>query len=115
VYPTPTPQPHQVHVRRGGPDVQDPALNSHSKINCITACIQVRVCMCCCCHCTGHQSNVCFYNTQTPHSTQPNHPPNRTQAAKAGADEGLMLDPNGFVATCNSTNFAIVRRGEVSH
>lgn len=35
------------------------------------------------------------------------------QAAKAGADEALMLDPSGFVATCNSTNFAIVRRGEV--
>ncbi len=35
------------------------------------------------------------------------------QAAKAGADEGLMLDPHGFVATCNSTNFFIVRAGEV--
>ncbi|MCK5620730.1 MAG: aminotransferase class IV, partial [Alphaproteobacteria bacterium] len=35
------------------------------------------------------------------------------QAAKAGADEGLMLDPHGFVATCNSTNFFIVRKGEV--
>ncbi len=63
-----------VHVRRGYPDVQDPKLNSHSKLNCITACIQ---------------------------------------AAKAGADEGLMLDPHGFVATCNSTHFFIVRRGEV--
>ena len=30
-----------VHVRRGAPDVQDPNLNSHSKLNCITACIQV--------------------------------------------------------------------------
>src|SRR5436190_5806425 len=29
-----------VHVRRGYPDVQDPKLNSHSKLNCITACIQ---------------------------------------------------------------------------
>ena len=29
-----------VHVRRGFPDVQDPKLNSHSKINCILACIQ---------------------------------------------------------------------------
>ena len=29
-----------VHVRRGAPDVQDPKLNSHSKLNCITACIQ---------------------------------------------------------------------------
>ena len=63
-----------VHVRRGYPDVQDPKLNSHSKLNCITACIQ---------------------------------------AAKAGADEALMLDPHGFVATCNSTHFFIVRRGVV--
>jgi branched-chain amino acid aminotransferase len=30
------------------------------------------------------------------------------QAYTAGADEALMLDPNGFVATCNSTNFFIV-------
>lgn len=30
-----------------------------------------------------------------------------------GADEALMLDPNGFVKTCNSTNFFIVRQGEV--
>ena len=63
-----------VHVRRGYPDVQDPKLNSHSKLNCITACIQ---------------------------------------ATKAGADEALMLDPHGFVATCNSTHFFIVRQGEV--
>ncbi|MFL6738323.1 MAG: aminotransferase class IV [Sphingomicrobium sp.] len=63
-----------VHVRRGDPAVQDPKLNSHSKLNCITACIQ---------------------------------------AAEAGADEGLMLDPHGFVATCNSTHFFIVRKGEV--
>ncbi len=63
-----------VHVRRGDPAVQDPKLNSHSKLNCITACIQ---------------------------------------AAKAGADEALMLDPHGFVATCNSTHFFIVRNGEV--
>jgi branched-chain amino acid aminotransferase len=63
-----------VHVRRGYPDVQDPKLNSHSKLNCITACIQ---------------------------------------ATAAGADEALMLDPHGFVATCNSTHFFIVRKGEV--
>jgi branched-chain amino acid aminotransferase len=63
-----------VHVRRGDPAVQDPKLNSHSKLNCITACIQ---------------------------------------ATEAGANEGLMLDPHGFVATCNSTHFFIVRRGEV--
>ena len=60
--------------RRTGPDQQDQKLNSHSKLNCIQACIQ---------------------------------------AAKAGADEALMLDPQGFVATCNSTHFFIVRRGEV--
>jgi branched-chain amino acid aminotransferase len=65
---------HTVNVRRGPPDVQDQKLNSHSKLNCITACIQ---------------------------------------AANAGADEALMLDPHGFVATCNSTHFFIVRRGEV--
>ena len=63
-----------VHVRRGPADVQDPKLNSHSKLNCILACIQ---------------------------------------AAKAGADEALMLDPHGFVATCNSTHFFIVRKGAV--
>jgi branched-chain amino acid aminotransferase len=63
-----------VHVRRGYPDVQDQKLNSHSKLNCIMACIQ---------------------------------------AAKAGADEALMLDPHGFVATCNSTHFFIVRNGEL--
>ena len=63
-----------VHVRRGPPDVQDPKINSHSKLNCILACIQ---------------------------------------ATKAGADEALMLDPHGFVATCNSTHFFIVRAGEV--
>lgn len=63
-----------VHVRRGDPAVQDQKLNSHSKLNCITACIQ---------------------------------------ATQAGADEALMLDPQGFVATCNSTHFFIVRKGEV--
>ncbi|HYX45542.1 MAG TPA: aminotransferase class IV [Sphingomicrobium sp.] len=35
------------------------------------------------------------------------------QATEAGADEALMLDPQGFVATCNSTHFFIVRKGEV--
>lgn len=63
-----------VHVRRTGPAEQDQKLNSHSKLNCILACIQ---------------------------------------ADKAGADEGLMLDADGFVATCNSTHFFIVRDGEV--
>lgn len=63
-----------VHVRRGNPDIQDPLINSHSKLNCIIACIQ---------------------------------------ATKAGADEALMLDPHGFVATCNSTHFFIIKNGEV--
>ncbi|MDQ0471333.1 aminotransferase class IV [Labrys wisconsinensis] len=63
-----------VHVRRTGPDTQDQKLNSHSKLNCILACMQ---------------------------------------ATEAGADEGLMLDDRGLVATCNSTHFFIVRKGEV--
>jgi len=33
------------------------------------------------------------------------------QATKAGADEALMLDPTGAVATCNATNFFVVRNG----
>jgi len=35
------------------------------------------------------------------------------QAIEAGADEALMLDIHGFVATCNATNFFMVRNGEV--
>jgi len=35
------------------------------------------------------------------------------QAINAGADEALMLDPHGFVASCNSTNFFIVRKNEL--
>ncbi len=36
------------------------------------------------------------------------------QAVEAGADEALMLDPTGAVATCNATNFFIVtKRGEL--
>ncbi|MBO0826496.1 MAG: aminotransferase class IV [Streptosporangiales bacterium] len=62
-----------VHVRRGAPDVLDPELNAHSKLNDITACVQ---------------------------------------AYTAGADEALMLDPNGFVATCNSTHFFVVRHDD---
>ena len=65
---------HTVHVRRGAPDVQDPKLHTHSKLNCILACIQ---------------------------------------ATKAGADEALMLDPHGFVSTCNATNFFIVKDDQV--
>jgi len=63
-----------VHVRRGRPDVQDPKLHSHSKLNCVISCIQ---------------------------------------AIKAGVDEALMLDPQGFVSTCNSTNFFMVHRNQV--
>lgn len=35
------------------------------------------------------------------------------QAARLGADEALMLDPFGHVASCNATNFFIVRGGAV--
>ena len=59
---------------RGLPMSQDAKYNSHSKLNCVIACLQ---------------------------------------AEQAGADEGLMLDPHGFVNTTNSCNFFIVRRGEV--
>jgi branched-chain amino acid aminotransferase len=33
------------------------------------------------------------------------------QAIEAGADEALMLDPHGFVSSCNATNFFLVRSG----
>ena len=55
---------------RGLPMSQDAKLNSHSKLNCVLACLQ---------------------------------------AEQAGADEGLMLDPHGFVNTTNACNFFIVR------
>lgn len=35
------------------------------------------------------------------------------QAIYAGADEALMLDVHGAVSTCNSTNFFVVRHGQV--
>ncbi|HSJ35420.1 MAG TPA: aminotransferase class IV [Acidimicrobiia bacterium] len=35
------------------------------------------------------------------------------QATEAGADEALMLDPTGAVATCNATNFFVVSGGEL--
>jgi len=63
-----------VEVRRSGPEIQDPRINSLSKHNCIAACIE---------------------------------------AAEKGGDEGLMMDPNGFVSTCNSTHFFMVKGGEV--
>ena len=59
---------------RGLPMSQDAKFNSHSKLNCVIACLQ---------------------------------------ASQAGADEGLMLDPHGFVNTTNACNFFIVRKGEV--
>ncbi|MEJ6708907.1 MAG: aminotransferase class IV [Amylibacter sp.] len=59
---------------RGLPMAQDAKYNSHSKLNCVIACLQ---------------------------------------AEQAGADEGLMLDPNGFVNTTNACNFFIVRKGQV--
>jgi branched-chain amino acid aminotransferase len=35
------------------------------------------------------------------------------QAINAGADEALMLDSHGLVVSGNSTNFFIVRKGEL--
>lgn len=61
-------------VRCTRPDQFDMRLNSHSRLNLITALIQ---------------------------------------AYKAGADEALMLDDAGFVASCNATNFFFVRDGVV--
>ncbi len=36
-----------------------------------------------------------------------------TQAIAAGADEALMLDPHGFVSSCNATNFFFVADNEL--
>ena len=63
-----------VDTIRGPQNVQDPRLNTLSKLNCIAACLE---------------------------------------ADAKGYDEGLMLDVNGHVSTCNSTNFFIVRNSEV--
>ena len=62
-----------VQTRRDS-GVQDPKINSLSKMNCISACIE---------------------------------------AEELGAEEGLMFDTNGFVSTCNSTNFFIVINNEI--
>ena len=35
------------------------------------------------------------------------------QAIEAGADEALMLDPGGFISSCNATNFFFVKGGVV--
>ena len=61
-------------IRCSPADMFDMRLNSHSRLNLITALLQ---------------------------------------AIEAGADEALMLDPQGFVSSCNATNFFWVRRGEV--
>ena len=63
-----------VDIRRSGPEVQNPRINSLSKHNCIAACIE---------------------------------------ADNKGGEEGLMLDPHGYVSTCNSTHFFMVRDGVV--
>ena len=63
-----------VEIRRSGPEIQDPRINSLSKHNCIAACIE---------------------------------------ASEKGGEEGLMMDPQGFVSTCNSTHFFMVKGGEV--
>ena len=34
-------------------------------------------------------------------------------AKRKGGDEGIMLDPHGYVSTCNSTHFFIVKDGTV--
>jgi branched-chain amino acid aminotransferase len=61
-------------VRCSPADMFDMRLNSHSRLNLITALLQ---------------------------------------AIRAGADEALMLDPHGFVSSCNATNFFWVRGGQV--
>jgi branched-chain amino acid aminotransferase len=35
------------------------------------------------------------------------------EAIALGADEGIMLDPHGFISSCNATNFFWVKDGEV--
>lgn len=35
------------------------------------------------------------------------------QAIESGSDEALMLDPHGFVSTCNATNFFMIKNGDV--
>jgi branched-chain amino acid aminotransferase len=55
-------------------DMFDMRLNSHSRLNLITALLE---------------------------------------AIKAGADEALMLDPSGYISSCNATNFFFVKDGVV--
>ena len=63
-----------VNIMRGHKNVQDPVLNSLSKLNCILACIE---------------------------------------AKKKNADEGLMFDINGNIATNNSTHFFFIKNKTV--
>ena len=63
-----------VKIIRGPKNVQDPTINSLSKLNCILACIE---------------------------------------AKKKGADEGLMFDMNGNIATNNSTHFFYIKNNIV--
>ena len=63
-----------VKIMRGHKNVQDPVINSLSKLNCILACIE---------------------------------------AKKKKADEALMFDINGNIATNNSTHFFYIKKGIV--
>ena len=63
-----------VNIRRGPKNVQDPVINSLSKLNCILACIE---------------------------------------AKKKNADEALMFDMNGNIATNNSTHFFYIKKNKV--
>jgi branched-chain amino acid aminotransferase len=65
---------HTSSIRCTPADMFDMRLNSHSRLNLITALLE---------------------------------------AIDAGADEALMLDPHGFVSSCNATNFFFVRGGAV--
>ena len=65
---------HTASIRCTPAHMFDMRLNSHSRLNLITALLE---------------------------------------AIDAGADEALMLDPSGFISSCNSTNFFWVRNGEV--
>jgi branched-chain amino acid aminotransferase len=65
---------HTATIRCTPAEMFDMRLNSHSRLNLITALLE---------------------------------------AIKVGADEALMLDPHGFVSSCNATNFFWVRDGEV--
>jgi len=65
---------HTASIRCTPSHMFDMRLNSHSRLNLITALLE---------------------------------------AIDAGADEALMLDPHGFISSCNATNFFWVRHGQV--